>query len=84
MSSNPDESWFSSKGRAPVAYVRIEGNFGLTKENLWPNDDAPEYPTFADILEALRGTDPSEIGIFPKIQVIEPGGNNVAEWPWGQ
>lgn len=65
-----------------VAYVWINGNFGLTKTDLWPNDDAPENPTFQEIMEALRGASPDDMGIFPKIEVAEPGGRNVEEWPW--
>ena len=64
-----------------VAYVCIDGHYDLTKEDLWPNDNAPETPTFADIMDALRGIDPDDFGFFPTFEVTERGGPNAAVWP---
>ena len=40
--------------RKDVFFVSIEGNFGLTIEELWPNGDAPENPTREDVMKLLR------------------------------
>jgi hypothetical protein len=64
--------------RAPVFYVGVP-DVALEVEDVWPDGDAPENPTAADVAEVMRSTGSigrivSEWNLWAEIEVTDNAG----------
>jgi len=63
-------------------YVHADANFFIPFEDVWPDGDAPENPTLADVLSQMKGQSPDDWGFYADWQVQMPGSGQFENWPF--